>query len=58
MGFPGGSGGTESTFNALEAGDSGLQTPRSGRSPEGGHSNPLWYSCLEHPGTEEPPSER
>ena len=24
-------------------------TPGSERSPEGGHSNPLWYSCLESP---------
>ena len=23
--------------------------PESGRSPEGGHSNPLQYSCLENP---------
>ena len=23
--------------------------PGSGRSPEGGHSNPLQYSCLENP---------
>ena len=23
--------------------------PRSGRSPEGGHGNPLQYSCLENP---------
>ena len=23
--------------------------PRSGRSPGGGHGNPLQYSCLEHP---------
>ena len=25
-----------------------------GRSPGGGHGNPLRYSCLEHPRTEEP----
>ena len=24
-------------------------TPESGRSPGGGHGNPLQYSCLEHP---------
>ena len=24
-------------------------TPESGRSPGGGHGNPLWYSCLENP---------
>ena len=29
------------------AGDTGL-TPRSGRSPGGGYSNPLQYSCLEN----------
>ena len=23
--------------------------PRLGKSPEGGHGNPLWYSCLENP---------
>ena len=23
--------------------------PGSGRSPGGGHGNPLWYSCLEKP---------
>ena len=30
------------------AGDSGL-IPGSGRSPGGGHDNPLQYSCLENP---------
>ena len=34
--------------NAGEAGDSGL-IPGSGRSPGGGHGNPLQYSCLETP---------
>ena len=34
----------ESTSNA---GDAGL-IPGSGRSPEGGHGNPLQYSCLEN----------
>ena len=29
------------------AGDTG-SIPGSGRSPEGGHGNPLWYSCLEN----------
>ena len=24
-------------------------TPGSGKSPGGGHGNPLWYSCLESP---------
>ena len=37
--------GKESTYNA---GDSG-SIPGSGRSPGGGHGNPLQYSCLENP---------
>ena len=41
--FPGGSDGKESSCNA---GDLGL-IPGLGRSPEGGHGNPLQYSCLE-----------
>ena len=45
MGFPGGSDGKESACNA---GDLGL-IPGLGRSPEGGHDNLLWYSCLENP---------
>ena len=28
--------------------------PESGRSPGGGHGNPLQYSCLENPWAEEP----
>ena len=28
--------------------------PGLGRSPEGGHGNPLQYSCLENPWAEEP----
>ena len=28
--------------------------PESGISPGGGHGNPLQYSCLENPMTEEP----
>ena len=44
-GFPGGSGGKESIYNA---GDLGL-IPGLGRSPGGGHGNPLKYSCLENP---------
>jgi len=28
--------------------------PGSGRSPGGGNGNPLWYSCLGNPMTEEP----
>ena len=45
MGFPGGSDGKESTCNA---GDLGL-IPGLGRSPGGGHGNPLQYACLENP---------
>ena len=43
MSFPSSSPGKESTCNA---GDPCL-IPRSGRSPGGGHGNPLQYSCLE-----------
>ena len=43
--FPGGSVGKESACNA---GSVGL-IPGSGRSPGGGHDNPLQYSCLENP---------
>ena len=45
MGFPCGSDGKESACNA---GDLGL-IPGSGRSPGGGHGNPLQYLCLENP---------
>ena len=38
----------ESACNAGAAGDMGL-IPELGRSPGGGHSNPLQYSCLENP---------
>ena len=34
--------------NAGAAGDTG-SVPESGRSPGGGHGNPLQYSCLENP---------
>ena len=43
--FPGGSAGKES---ACHAGDLG-SIPGLGRSPGGGHGNPLQYSCLENP---------
>ena len=43
-GFPGSSAGKESVCSA---GDPGL-IPGSGRSPGGGHGNPLQYSCLEN----------
>ena len=36
--------GKESAYNAGNRFD-----PRSGRSPGGGHGNPLQYSCLENP---------
>ena len=45
MGFPGGSDGKESVCNV---GDLGL-IPQFGRTPRGGHGNPLQYSCLENP---------
>ena len=44
-GFPGGSAGKESACNAGDLGS----IPGLGRSPEGGHGNPLQYSCLENP---------
>ena len=49
-GFPGGSEGKESACNV---GDLGL-IPGLGRSPGGGHGNPLQYSCLENPMDQEP----
>ena len=45
MGFPGGSDGKESTCNEGDLGS----IPGLGRSPGGGHGNPLQYSCLENP---------
>ena len=45
MGFPGGSDGKESACNVGHSGS----IPGSGRSPGGGHGNPLQYSCLENP---------
>jgi len=50
MGFPGGSDGKESTCNA---GNLGLISEL-GRSPGGGHDNPLQYSCLENPCGQKP----
>ena len=44
-GFPGGSDGRESAYNA---GDLGL-IPGSGRSPGEGNGNPLQYFCMENP---------
>ena len=43
MGFPGGSDGKASAYNAGDPGS----IP--GRSPGAGNSNPLQYSCLENP---------
>ena len=44
-GFPDGSDGKESTCNAGDLGP----IPELGRSPGGGHRDPLQYSCLENP---------
>ena len=46
-GFLGGSVGKESTCSAGDTGDLG-SVPGLGRSPGGGHDNPLQYSCLEN----------
>ena len=43
--FPGGSDSKESTCNEGDLGS----IPGLGRSPRGGHGNPLQYSCLENP---------
>ena len=45
MGFPGGSGGKESSCNAGDLGS----IPELGRSPEEGNGKPLQYSSLENP---------
>ena len=45
IGFPGGSGSTESACNAGELGS----FPGLGRFPGEGNGNPLQYSCLENP---------
>ena len=45
MDFPGGSDSKESVCNAGDLGS----IPGLGRSPGGGYSNPLQYSCLENP---------
>ena len=44
---------SDSKESACKAGDQGLM-PGSGRSPAEGNGNPLQYSCLENPWTEEP----
>ena len=46
--FPGGASGKDLPASAEDIKDSG-SISRSGRSPEGGHGNPLQYSCLEKP---------
>ena len=48
MGFPGGSDGKESAFNAGDTRAVG-SIPGLGRFPGGGHGNPLQYYCLENP---------
>ena len=45
MGFPGGSDGKESTCSVGDLGS----IPVLGKSPGGGHGNPIQYSCLENP---------
>ena len=48
LGFPGGSVGKESACNVGDTGDVGSVLGL-GRSPRGGHGNPLQYSHLENP---------
>ena len=45
LGFPGGSDSKESACNVGDLGS----IPGVGRSPGGGHDNPLQYACLENP---------
>ena len=45
MGFPGSSSDKEFSCKARDLGS----IPELGRSPGGGHGNPLRYSCLENP---------
>ena len=45
LGFPGGSDDKESACNMGDLGS----VPGLGRSPGGGHGNPIQYSCLENP---------
>ena len=49
MGFPGSSDGKDSACSVVDLGS----IPGLGRSPGGGHGNPLQYSCLRIPWTEE-----
>ena len=50
LGFPGGASGKDPTCQYRKH----SSVPGSQRSPRGGHSNPLQYSHLENPHTEEP----
>ena len=47
-GFPGGASGKEPPANTGDTRDAG-SIPGLGRSPGGGHDNPLQYACLENP---------
>ena len=47
LGFPGGASGEDTPASAGDERDTGL-IPGSGRSPGGGHDNPLQYSYLEN----------
>ena len=49
-GFPSGSDGKESVYNAGDPGS----IPGWGRASGEGNGDPLWYSCMENPWTEEP----
>ena len=53
VGRPGGSVVKNLPANAGDTGDAG-SIPESGRSPGEGNGNPLQYSCLGNPRTEEP----
>ena len=48
LGFPGSTSGKEAAASAGDTGDLD-SIPGSGRSPGGGHGNPLQCSCLENP---------
>ena len=48
LGFPGGTSSKELPATHRDLRDVGL-IPESGKSPRGGHGNPLQYSCLENP---------
>ena len=48
LGFPGGASSKNPLANAGDVRDAG-SIPESGRSPGGGHDNPLQYSCMENP---------